>query len=50
MTRGSSHFPAVLPGTYTMKVTAPGFRAAEFKTIIVEVNRSFTADITLEVG
>ena len=43
-------FSAVLPGPYTMKVTAAGFRTAEFKAIIVEVNRSFTADITLEVG
>ena len=43
-------FAGVMPGPYTMKVTAPGFRAAEFKAVTVEVNRSFTADITLEVG
>ena len=33
-------FSAVLPGPYTMKVTAAGFRTAEFKAIIVEVNRA----------
>ena len=35
---------------YTLKVTAQGFRVAELKTVTVEVNSSFTADIVLEVG
>jgi hypothetical protein len=47
---GQFTFASVMPGTYTLKVTAKGFRAAELKTVTVEVNRSFTADITLEVG
>ena len=47
---GQFTFASVMPGLYTLKVTATGFRAAELKAITVEVNRSFTADITLEVG
>src|SRR5687768_3483030 len=47
---GHFTFNGVLPGTYTLKVTAQGFRPAELKSVIVEVNRSFTADFALEVG
>jgi len=47
---GHFTFNGVLPGTYTLKVTAQGFRLAELKSVIVEVNRSFTADFALEVG
>ena len=47
---GQFTFASVMPGTYVLKVTAKGFRTAELKAVTVEVNRSFTADITLEVG
>lgn len=47
---GHFTFASVMPGAYTLKVTAQGFRTAELKTVTVEVNRSFTADIALEVG
>ena len=43
-------FAGVLPGTYVLTVTAKGFSTAELKTVTVEVNRSFTADIALQVG
>src|SRR5687767_3558099 len=47
---GQYTFAGVTPGTYELKVTSKGFRTAEVKAVIVEVNRSFTADVTLEVG
>jgi Carboxypeptidase regulatory-like domain len=47
---GQFTFAGVMPGVYTLKVTAQGFRAAELKTVTVEVNRSLTADIALQVG
>ncbi len=47
---GQFTFAGVMPGTYTLKVSATGFRPAELKAVTVEVNRSFTANISLEVG
>ena len=47
---GQFTFAGVMPGSYTLKVTATGFRPAELKAVTVEVNRSFTANISLEVG
>ena len=47
---GQYTFASVMPGTYLLKVTKQGFRAAELQAVTVEVNRSFTVDIVLEVG
>ena len=47
---GQYTFAGVVPGIYVLTVTAKGFSTAELKTVTVEVNRSFTADIVLQVG
>ena len=47
---GQFTFASVMPGAYSLKVTKQGFRAAELNGVTVEVNRSFTADLALEVG
>src|SRR4030095_9581936 len=43
-------FVNVLPGTYTVTVTTTGFRTAELGELKVEVNKSYTANFTLELG
>ena len=43
-------FNIVLPGTYTLNSSAPGFRPAALTGISVEVNRNTRADLTLQVG
>ena len=47
---GQFTFVAVPPGTYHLKVTSEGFKVSTLSPVIVEVNRSVTADVTLEVG
>ncbi|HEX4951240.1 MAG TPA: carboxypeptidase-like regulatory domain-containing protein, partial [Blastocatellia bacterium] len=47
---GQYIFPSVLPGNYTIAVTAKGFRKANITDIKVDVARSYTFNITLEVG
>lgn len=42
--------PAVNPGTYTVRVEAPGFQVAEQKGIVVDPGASVTANLTLQVG
>ena len=43
-------FPAVNPGEYTLKVEAKGFRTSVTSMLVVEINKSSTADVKLEVG
>lgn len=38
------------PGTYTVTVTAPGFRTTEVADVVVEVSNTTSRDIALEVG
>jgi len=38
------------PGTYTLKVTAPGFRSYEQNGILLNLNQHATVDITLQLG
>ena len=47
---GSYIFPAVEPGEYTVKITAKGFRASVVNQVKVEVLKSSSVNITLEVG
>jgi hypothetical protein len=47
---GSYSFPAVEPGEYTVRFAAKGFRASVVNQIKVEVLKSATVNITLEVG
>lgn len=43
-------FANVAPGTYTLTVSAQGFRTATVPRLTVEVNKSYTVNLTLEVG
>ncbi|HWR52383.1 MAG TPA: carboxypeptidase regulatory-like domain-containing protein [Bryobacteraceae bacterium] len=43
-------FNIVVPGTYTLKTSAAGFRPTISTGIIVEVNKTSRADISLQVG
>ena len=47
---GQFTFAGVIPGTYQLKVSAKSFKAAVLDALILEVNKSITADITLQVG
>ena len=47
---GQYVFPGVAPGEYTLKATAPGFRAASVAGIRVEVTKSYIHDVRLDVG
>jgi hypothetical protein len=49
-TDGRYTFNVVLPGTYTLRSSATGFRPALVKGIVVEVNKTTRADLSLEVG
>ncbi len=47
---GEYAFPSVLPGTYTVAASAPGFRPFESSGIRIGTQTFITLDITLEVG
>lgn len=47
---GQYAFPNVTPGIYTLKFTKSGFAAATISNITVEVNRTFTYDVKLEIS
>ncbi len=47
---GQYTFTAVLPGVYKLTVTAQGFRQAVITSLKVDVAKSYTVDVTLEVG
>ena len=47
---GQYNFPAVPPGTYTLKVQISGFKTYESKGIVVGTQQFVTLDVTLDVG
>jgi hypothetical protein len=47
---GEFNFANVVPGTYTVTVTAAGFRTSTVANLTVEVNKSATVPVQLEVG
>ena len=47
---GSFRLPAVPLGTYDVSISAPGFRAAKYEGVIVQVNTVTSLDAKLEVG
>ena len=48
--QGQFVFPNVAPGPYKLTVTASGFRTANIANVTVEVNKSVTVPVHLEVG
>lgn len=49
-TAGDYHLGNLPVGTYTLTVTAPGFTAAQVKSVTVQLNKVSTANVTLQVG
>ena len=47
---GQYVLPTLMPGTYEVKVTSPGFQVAVFTAVRVEVAKSTTVDVELKVG
>jgi hypothetical protein len=47
---GAYYIPYILPGTYTVRATAPGFKTAEQNDVTLEASRSFNLNFKLEVG
>jgi len=47
---GEYAFTSVLPGTYTLRVSLPGFRTEERKSVRVGTQQSLVLDFMLEVG
>lgn len=42
--------PQLLPGRYSLSVQHPGFKAATFSGIVVDINQNVAQDLTLELG
>jgi hypothetical protein len=47
---GEFSFPNVIPGNYKITVKLAGFRPAEISGVLVEVNKSATVPVKLDVG
>src|SRR5690349_12703169 len=47
---GAYTLPDLPAGTYTIRVTSPGFRTAAAENILLRVAQTLTVDIKLEVG
>ena len=47
---GQYTFVAVPPGTYRLTVSAPGFRQAVVQQVKLDVAKSYTVDVRIEVG
>src|SRR5215831_2463230 len=47
---GQYNFPAVPPGTYTLKTTLTGYKSYESKGLVVGTQQFITLDVMLQVG
>jgi hypothetical protein len=47
---GSYVFPSLLPGTYTVTVSAPGFKVFEEKSVVLQADQAATVNAALQVG
>src|SRR5215207_5038378 len=47
---GQYNFPAVTPGTYTLKTQLTGYKTHESKGLVVATQQFITLDVALEVG
>ncbi len=48
--KGVYFIPYVLPGTYTITVTAPGFKTQVQQNVIVQAGKSFGLNFALQIG
>ncbi len=47
---GEYNFPAVAPGTYTLRARLPGYKTYESKGLVVGTQQFITLDVMLDVG
>lgn len=47
---GAYNAPELIPGSYSVKVEFPGFKATERQNISVEVGKEYRVDVTIEPG
>lgn len=47
---GQYTFPTVTPGTYTVTVTKSGFKNATVQNLVVDIARSYTVNVPMQVG
>jgi len=47
---GQYSFPGVPPGTYSVKATHPGFSEVVVPRLVIEIGRSYTVNLQLQVG
>ncbi len=48
--RGDYIFPNLRPGVYSMEVEAQGFRKAQVKALLIEINQRARQDFSMQVG
>ena len=48
--RGDYIFPTLRPGNYSLEVEAIGFRKAQVKTLLIEINQRARQDFSMQVG
>ena len=49
-TAGAYTLPYLQPGTYTLRISAPGFRTANRENVILRVGQTMTVNIAMELG
>ncbi len=47
---GEYTFPTVTPGTYTVEVSKEGFKNSSVQNLVVDIAKSYTVNVTLQVG
>ncbi|MGB6876659.1 MAG: carboxypeptidase-like regulatory domain-containing protein [Candidatus Acidiferrales bacterium] len=47
---GQYTFPTVTPGTYALEVSKQGFKNGAVQNLVVEIAKSYTVNVTLQVG
>jgi hypothetical protein len=47
---GQYTFPTVTPGTYRVEVTKSGFKNATIQNLVVVIQKSYTVNVTMQVG
>ena len=47
---GAYTLPYLPPGTYSLRITAPGFRTANQENVILRVGQTMTVNIEMQIG